>query len=214
MNIADIYKWFRIPPSLQEHMLRVCAIVVFLEKHWAGAKVDWDFVKKLALLHDVGNIVKFDLDRYQSFLGDEQKNVERWKEIQKEIIAKYGADDHEATQKMLREIRVSEQTIRTILDKSFGKSVATAASNNWPLKILYYADFRVLPLRIGTLDERINDVRQRMPWYANRPDFDTLIKAAKDIESQIQKNMDVTVDDITDASITGDSRALKLELQE
>ena len=213
MTFKEIYSKFRIPPSLQEHMMRVCAVVSFLEKHWTGKHaVDWDLTKRLALLHNMGNIVKFDLDRYPGFLGSEKNDVEYWKVVQAEVIAKYGSDDHAATQKMLREIEVSEQVIALTLNKSFGKSVETAVSKNWPLKILYYADFRTLPLRFGTLEERIDDVRQRMPWYANRPDFDKLVQACKKIETQIQQAIDIPVSEINDESVLIDPSDLKLTI--
>lgn len=117
MKISDIYKKYGIPPNLQEHMLRVYAIVSLTEKHWVGKNIDWKQAKKVALLHDLGNIVKFDFDQHPEFLGDEQKNVERWKKVQKKIIDKYGSDDHKATEKMLEDIGMDKDNIKIILKK-------------------------------------------------------------------------------------------------
>ena len=44
MKIVDIYEKFGIPPNLQVHMLRVCGIVEFIEKHWVGKTVDWNSI--------------------------------------------------------------------------------------------------------------------------------------------------------------------------
>lgn len=205
MKIVDIYKKFGIPPNLQEHMLRVYGIVCFVEEHWKGEeKIDWELAKTVALLHDMGNVVRFDFDNHPEFLGDEQKNVEHWKQVQKEVIAKYGTDDHEATRQMLQEVQVGDEAIEIILGKSFGNAVATKDSNNWPLKILLYADLRTLPQGIGTLEERIQDVRERMPKYVARPDFEDLVSASREIESQLQTNLSVPVSEITDISIKAD----------
>ncbi len=192
----SVYKEFGIPPNLQEHMARVYGIVCFLENHWKGDQIDWNLVKKVALLHDMGNVVRFDFDNHPEFLGDEQKNIEHWKQIQKEVIAKYGTDDHEATKQMLQQIGIDQDSINIILEKSFGNVITTSTSDNWPLKILLYADLRTLPQGAGTLEERIQDIRGRMPKYVARPDFEDLVAAARNIETQIQQNTSVSVSEI------------------
>jgi hypothetical protein len=205
VNIGEIYKEFGTPPNLCEHMLRVCGIVSFIESHWKGLQqVNWDLAKKAALLHDLGNVVRFDLDKHPEFLGNEQKNVKHWKEVQIKVIEKYGTDDHEATKHMLGEINASEELIEIILNKSFGNSITTMNSNNWPLKILSYADLRTLPQGIGTLDERLHDIRERMPKYSERPDFEDLVAASKENERQIQENIDMSLGEIKDTVVTID----------
>jgi len=202
MKISEIYSKFGIPPNLQEHMFRVFGVVCFLEKSWRGENLDWVQIKKLALLHDLGNVVKFDLDKHPEFLGKvEQANVGFWKEQQKKVIDKYGKDDHEVTNKMLEELGIDKEMIKIILSKSFGESLATRDSNNWPLKILYYADLRTLPLGIGTLEARMQDVRNRMPKYTSRPDFEDLVHACKDLELQLQSNLSKSVFEINDKVI-------------
>lgn len=208
MKIRDIYRKFGIPPNLQEHMLRVCAVASLLQDHWVGNEVDWYKAKIIALLHDLGNVVKFDLDKNPELLGEEQANIEHWKNVQKETIKKYGSDDHEATKKMLGEIGLESEAVGVILNKSFSYSVETEKSDNWLLKILYYADLRTLPFGIGTLEERIADVRNRMPKYTSRPDFEDLVSACKQIENQIKDNLDISVDDINNNAV---NEKLKLD---
>ncbi len=212
-TIANIYQKFGIPPNLQEHMMRVCGIVNFIESHWKGAQdVNWSLAKKVALLHDLGNVVKFDLDRNPEFLGEEQANVDYWKRVQKEVIEKYGSDDHEATKKMLEEIGISKEAIEIILNKSFGNSVETKNSDDWILKTVYYADLRTLPFGIGTLEERIADVRNRMPKYTARPDFEDLVSACREIENQLQQNVDIPLSNISNDSVTFDNKTM-LEIE-
>lgn len=208
MNIFEIYKKFRIPPNLQEHMIRVYGIVCFIEKHWKGENVDWELVKKIALLHDMGNIIKFNLDQHPEFLGSEEPNVEYWKNVQKEIIQKYGSDEEEATKAMLGEIGIDANAIQIIEDKAFGNSVGVKNSSNWHLKLLYYSDLRTLPLGIGTLEERLSDVRGRMPKYTSRPDFEDLVLACREIEQQIQKKVDIDVSKINNETAKVDEKIL------
>jgi hypothetical protein len=209
MTIKDIYQKFGIPPNLQEHMMRVCGIIIFIKNHWkSDIQVDWNLAREIALLHDLGNVVKFDLDKHPEFLGKEQSNINYWKKMQVEVVSKYGSDDHEATKKMLEEIDIDRQAIGIILNKSFGHSVETKNSDNWILKILYYADLRTLPFGVGSLEERIADVKNRMPKYTARPDFDDLVSACRDIENQLQQKINVAVSGINDESTKFDTDAL------
>lgn len=79
-------------------------MVSFIEGHWNNSqiKIDWNLVKKASLLHDLGNVVRFDFDKHPEFLGKEQVNVDHWKDIQKKVIGSYGSDDHEATERILK----------------------------------------------------------------------------------------------------------------
>jgi len=47
----------------------------------------------------------------------------------------------------------------------------------------------------------MEDVRARMPKYTERPDFEDLVEAAKEIERQIQENLDIDVSEISDESV-------------
>lgn len=190
----------------------VTGIGVYLGNHWHGPTLDWQRIKITGLVHDLGNVVKFDLDKHPEYLGKEQTRVEYWKQVQKQVIEKYGADDHEATKRMLTEIGIGQEMQATILDKSFGNSIKIAAGRDWYAKILAYCDMRVLPGGIGTLDERLQDVRERMPKYANRPDFEELLAANRAIEKEIQENSDVPVSQISDETVSVDEKLLDFDI--
>lgn len=191
MKIDEIYQRFSVPQNLKEHMFRVFGIISVIGKNWTGEKLDWNLIKKLSLLHDLGNIVKFNLKEEEMYL----------KETQKMMIDKYGADDHEATGKMVKELGFSGEAVDTIQSKSFGNSIEIAKSQNYLLKILYYSDMRVLPNGVGTLEDRLSDVRNRMPKYSSRPDFEDLVSASRDIETQIQKSVSVPLSTINNETI-------------
>jgi len=201
MTIKDIYHQFGVPPNLQEHMLRVTQVALFICNHWTGPALNQTNLLQIALLHDLGNVVKFDFDKHPEFLGDEIINLDFWRNEQQKIIAQYGPDDHQATQKMLEEIGAPSLVTQTILAKGFGNSIATKDSTSWELKILHYADLRVMPTGVSTLQARLDEVLNRLDKYKNRPDLPDLVQACKDIERQIQENLSVNISQITDAAI-------------
>ena len=206
MTVLDVYTRFKNPPNLQQHMLRVAKVGLFLNKHWTGSPIDNATLKKVLLLHDIGNIVKFDIDRYPQFLGEEElPRAAYWKSVQKEIINKYGADDHEVTEKMLKEININEQIVKTVVAMAYTNAVAIAQSDDWILKILLYADLRVSPTGVIPLRDRLDDVHRRLPKYKDRND---LYEAALAIEKQIQDQITISVTNITDQSVAMDDTAL------
>ena len=191
MKIADIYQNYYVTPNLAQHMKYVAEVVESLHKIWKGPTLDWDVLNELASLHDIGNIVKFDFDKYPQFLGAEIVNIDYWKSKQQEMIAKYGKDDHQATKKILEEIGLEDWKIQVILGKSFVNTINILNSDNWYLKILAYADMRVLPSGIASLNERIEDVKVRMPKYAGKTDFEELVFASRMLEEQVGSKVQV-----------------------
>jgi hypothetical protein len=212
MKIKEIYSKYGITPNLAEHMMRVTAVALYIGDHWKGPELDWNKVKITALLHDLGNIVRFDFDKYPQFLGPEQSRIDYWKKVQAETIAKYGNDDHDATKKMLEELKVDGDITKVILEKSFGNSVQISKSDNWYTKILSYCDNRLMPNGIVTLEERIKDTLERAPKYANRPDFEDLCDASREIEKQIQGKMDVSVNKISNESVKVDNSLIEVDI--
>ena len=63
MNIAQIYEKLGTSPNLQQHMIRVTSVGLFILNNWNGEKLNTDTMTTMLLLHDIGNIVKFDLEK-------------------------------------------------------------------------------------------------------------------------------------------------------
>ncbi len=208
MNTQDVYKRFGTPLNLQDHMLTVAGLVCALKEHWNGEQIDWDGAVRAALLHDIGNVIEFDLDKFPELLGPELPRLEYWLSEQKRLIAEYGADEHVATDKMLDQLQVAAPIREAIQVKSFGNSKAVAASNKWLVKILLYCDMRVMPDHISTLDERMAYLKTRYKKYRDRPDFPELVAACKAVEQAIQASLDASVDDV----VTGENAAKHREM--
>ena len=150
MKIEEVYDRFEVPPNLRIHMRRVAGVIECLRRFWCGEKIDWELIVKAALVHDLGNIVRF-----TSFLGL-RGGVEYWQKVQGRIVARYGIDDHAVTRQMLVELGMAARIVNLVGQKSFGNSVAVKKSRDWGLKVLCYADLRVLPTGVGSLAERID----------------------------------------------------------
>lgn len=200
MKIKKVYEKYAVPPNLQEHMIRVAKVASFICGHWSGEKIDKEKIIATSLTHDLGNIVRFDFNN-PKFNFVDNKDVEYWKNKQDEVIRKYGKVDDEVTVKILNEIGVNKDIIDTIKEKAFIYSKKIANSNHWELKILLYSDLRVLPNSIGSLSFRLKEVKERRKDLSKRSDFDQLCEAAQNIEKQIENNIDISVEEITEKNL-------------
>jgi 5'-deoxynucleotidase YfbR-like HD superfamily hydrolase len=72
MIIQDIYNSFKILPSLQLHMLRVAAVTQEVCKQiYTQLPVTSETLITIALLHDLGNLVKFDMTLFPDLFEPE-----------------------------------------------------------------------------------------------------------------------------------------------
>jgi hypothetical protein len=200
MTTQDVYKQFGTPSNLQNHMLSVTSLICEVRDHWTDEEIDWNSLIIAGLLHDLGNVIKFDLDKFPELLGAELPRIEFWREEQQRLIAKYGNDDHEATGKMLDELGVNDRIKDVIQTKSFGNIRTTAASTDWLPKILQYCDLRVSPYGLMGLGERMQEIKERYGKYASRPDFAEMVEAAKALEDEISNAVSDKIETILTSS--------------
>lgn len=205
-TILEIYAAYQIPPWLQLHQLRVAAVGKMVSERMAG--VDAKSVIAACLLHDMGNILKFDL-RPEAALAAMVPDGERdyWLSVQKQFRDKYGTNEHHATDAIVQEIGVSEYVRALINGMGFGKSADVVRGRNIELFAVEYADQRVGPQGVLSLEERIADGNRR---YAGRYGQTTPtevdrylenIEALKDIERELMRLAGMSASEITDQSI-------------
>ena len=134
--------------------------------------------------------------------------------IRESIIKRYGKTDTEATLNIVKEINVSESIIHMIEKKQFVNNKETYLSQDFAIKICAYADQRVSPNGVLSLENRLNEaiIRYRGVENAsvNSPNREALIEYAKKIEEQIFKFVHGKPEDITDAAIQNYIEELKL----
>lgn len=173
MNVKQLYKKYQIMPQLETHMLRVAAVGKIVADNWIGT-CDSLLTTQLCLLHDMGNIVKFDLsDNLDRAKFGNIEKLPYWQGIQKEHIEKFGKSAHDATNAILRDAKltqfiplvIEEESLYFAEAKEAELEMATVASI-----ILLYSDCRVTPGGVVSYRERVNDLQSRygaktQTWY-------------------------------------------------
>lgn len=201
-KISDVYREYRLMPLLSDHQLRVAAV----------AKVICDSIKdfpetndvvKTCFVHDMGNIIKFDLGYFPEAVQPE--GLAYWEGVKSDYVAKYGTDEHVATQRIIAELNLDPKVTEYANQVGFSKLAETAADPSLAKKICAYADMRVGPYGVISAGERLIDGRKR---YAGRADrviatekFETCAEALKEIERDIFSLSSISPEDITEEKI-------------
>ena len=200
-KITDIYSEYKIMPQLQMHQIRVTAVAKQICES-LSISIDIDIVIRACLLHDMGNIIKFNLPHFPEFL--EPEGLDYWQTVKDEYISKYGEDEHEATVKIMRELGILDNIIELAGDNRFSYMCRHRDSEDMYLKIIHYADGRVGPHGILSFEERMNDAGKR--YKDHKLSFQDeerikLVECGKDIEKQIFAHSNIKPEDITDESV-------------
>lgn len=209
-NILDIYSQYKIVPFLQLHQLRVAAVA----KQICGSlkvPVDTDGVVVAALLHDMGNILKFDFSQFPDVFQPE--GITYWQSVQVEYRAKYGPDEHDATLAIAEELHVPLRVIGYIKAVGFSNVPSTLADPSIEKKICCYSDQRVAPNGVVSIRQRLEEGAKR---YALHPTRAKLLshqgrsaEGLLEMEKQIFAHAVITPDMISDASIARNVAALR-----
>ncbi|MDA1337787.1 MAG: hypothetical protein O2871_00320 [bacterium] len=188
-------------------MFRVAGVAsVICENFKQPELINQDDIVSACLLHDMGNIIKFDLSLFPQFL--EPEGYDYWKRVHDEFINKYGSDEHMATYEIAKEIRVSKAVQQMIELVGFSNSEKNYNSTNFNYKIAAYADFRVAPLGVDSLENRLKDGRERffknkMRTYNPKLDkFDELSGFIFKLEEQIFEKSRIKLFNITERLVT------------
>lgn len=161
MRILQVYQDYKIPPNLQLHMIRAASVGAFIVDEWKEKNIlDKTSIIKSLLLHDMGNIIKFDF-KYAHLLGEEKKNVEYWKKVQQEFIQKYGNDEHVATVEIAKEVGLNGRVFELLNAIGSSKLSQVLENPDWNKKLVCYCDFRVDPHGIVTVNQRFDEIVER-----------------------------------------------------
>lgn len=164
-TIQEIYEQYQIPRNLQRHMYRVASVGQYLAEQWPEAVAQEDIVSVL-LLHDLGNILKFDFARGVELFDEDERDVDHWKQVQSEYRKTYGDSVHGATLAIAQQEGASDRVVELFTKMGSSNLKDAVESDDWELKICIYSDFRVSPHGFVTVTDRFDDILQR---YAGRP---------------------------------------------
>ena len=200
-KITDIYDEYKIIKNLREHQMRVAAVAMQIGESM-DIIVGTENIVKACLVHDLGNIIKADLSYFPEFL--EPEGYDYWKKVQDEFKEKYGENEHEATLHIVIQIGMGV-VIRDIVSLIGYPYVEMAANTkDFNIKIATYADFRVGPYGVLTVEERAEEGRKRYEGKKNDvTDEERILKQKyiKELENQIFAHLNFKPEDINDDSI-------------
>lgn len=167
-SIEAIYDRFEIIWNLRQHMKTVAAIGEYIlgsRRADAGSHDSSDVAAAL-LLHDLGNIVKFDFGNSDLWKGFGSDEIEDWRRMKSMVAEKYGSDnDHELTSMMVSEIGAGARVSFLVSNMIYENIGDVLKSNDLELKVCTYADQRVAPSGVVSVKQRFSDLRLR---YAGR----------------------------------------------
>ena len=202
MRVPNIYHNYHIPSKLQQHMLTVAAVGKYVLDHWQGEEIDKDSIVAALLVHDLGNLVKFDLNGNAKVI-EPALFTEEWRDTQQQMIDKYGSDSHQATLKMLTEINLPEK-IKQLAAKMDAGDICQIVNESIEQQICEYADLRVTPSAVVSMKTRMKDLRDR---YANKIGWDDPkvfahnLACAQQIKNNLQNQTSVDITAIAEDKI-------------
>ncbi len=188
-RVIDLYRRYEVPPNLQRHLLRVAAVAELVLERWRGPALARDRIVRVLLLHDIGNIVKADYVALPQLLEEEQPRVAHWLEVQRRYHARFARDERLATHTIAREVGLGAEELELLARMDFMRNDETAASDDYHAKLAAYADQRVGPFGILSLEARLAEAKQR--YRADPSAFmasaraSALIAHAHEIETQV-----------------------------
>ena len=200
-DIRQIYQRFPVPDNLEFHLIGAAAVGSIISDNWRGPDINRDDLIAYLLLHDLGNIVKYDFSRRELLTAKMLARIGHWEKVQQETREKFGRDDHEATLTMAREIGVSGRIISLLEQDDFRNMSVVAEGSDWEQKIGKYADYRSGPLGIVSLAHRLSDLKARYagkPAISHDPELVQLSQAMFTIEKQIVSHLRIQAEDITE----------------
>ncbi len=199
-TIGDIYKEYHTMPNLQMHQLRVAAVAMQICDNF-NVELNRKDLAIGCMLHDIGNIVKFRLRAFPEFI--EGEDVEYWENIQKQYIEKYGSEEHEANMGLASDINIPTQALEVVDAVGFHNWCLVKGENSWEHKIASYADSRVAPLGVRSLEERLMDANKRYAdtSHTTDSDRDMLYDCIREVEKELFSHLNIKPEDINDESI-------------
>ncbi|MGA3150041.1 MAG: HD domain-containing protein [Candidatus Saccharimonadales bacterium] len=200
-QITEIYKRYKIMPSLQEHQLRVAAVAKQICDNFEKP-VNQGTIIKACLIHDMGNILKSDLTQFPGFL--EPEGLEYWEEIKRQTVRKYHTtDSHHLSLGIASELNMPTEVIELVNCITYSNTKSNSTTKNFGKKICAYSDMRVGPYGVIPLEDRIADLHIRYAGWKNttsRPRYEA-DDNLREIEKQIFAHASIRPPDITDESI-------------
>ena len=203
-------------PALQLHQLRVAGVAKIVCEN-IEHEIDADAVILACLFHDMGNIIKSDLSAFPEF--SEPEGEAHWQLVKQQFEKRFGKDEHKATEAICKDAGLSEQIRMLIRDIGFSK-LGTIMTKPWGLKVFQYADLRVGPHGVLSLEARLAEGRERYRGHkeysvAGRPErYERLVREARELERHVFATAAIAPEDIIEQSVEPFFEALRTRVVE
>jgi hypothetical protein len=160
MNVQGMYAQYRVPKNLQQHMLRVAAVAQTMVDAWHGPPIHPSAIIQTCLFHDIAKPVTFDLSKQRQFLTT-QAELEKVRSLKQWLMDTYGENEHQAAKKIFSEMDLSPRALTLIDNLEWSYIPQLMEQDDLESLIPIYADMRVGPQGILSLEQRLNDLLSR-----------------------------------------------------
>lgn len=205
-TLSKIYQLYNVPPNLAEHMLLVAALGEHLMESWIEPPIDKEILTNALLLHDIGNLIKFDLDTDWSeqmidktdYLSKQENHpLDYWQKKQREMIKKYGSNADEANVAIIKELIAYPKVSQLLEDHSFETLGKCLQGSDWGKKLVFYCDLRVEPRGLASVEERIRDLRKRYQHkdsqWADEDIYQRWLNSSLELEKQLDQHTSINL---------------------
>lgn len=195
MQISEIYSKYKTLPNLQRHMLRVSAVAKIVLDNWTGVEVNNESILQTCLLHDIAKPITFDMNKQVQYV----KNTKELNEIEncnKFLINNYGTKEHPALLKIGIEIGLNHKTLKLLDNLEWYLINELLEKNEIESLIPIYCDMRISPNGIVTIEQRIQDLKNR-----TGKDIQQQYKDGKNLERFINQNISIDLNKISNQKI-------------
>jgi putative nucleotidyltransferase with HDIG domain len=214
MTIQEIYTNYKIMPILQTHMLRVASVSKIICE---SLQIDSKNIITACLLHDIGNIVKFNFDYDQLVLEPEGRVY--WENVKKEFVDKYGSEQYQVTHKIIDELGLEARVKELVESVGFTKAKDILESNDMEKWICCYSDQKVGFSSVMSIEERIDEGFKRYltnnkikpaEIEKHRAENKFYREFLMQMEKRIFENSKIKPEDITNENVDLETESLKL----
>jgi len=205
-QIHSIYERYAIPTNVQRHMFCVAGVAKQICEN-CNEKIDFTDLIATCLIHDLGNIIKMNFTNNDKIILLDKEDIQKldyFKKKQEEFWKKYGKNDNLANELIAKELGVNDEIIYLLENKAIEHKPIDFWKDDLPLIILAYADCRVSPHGVVSMQERIDEYTQRNEFYKDKEKMENTKKFeefSKLMESELFSKLKIKPQDINQESI-------------
>lgn len=196
-EIEKLWDEWRVPPIIKRHQKQVAKVAFFLAKNLKekGIHVDVGLAERSALLHDLARSVNFENFNDKT---EDADDIEFWKQLKHKYPDTHHGDiAHEILKEQYPEVA------EVIKSHTTDNQAGDISNWTWEMKILTYADSRVMHDKIVSREERNKDCALRGKNYYDQLKKETgidyrqlQITNIKKIENEIFSKLEITPEDV------------------